>query len=172
MAAPLDRPRLNPWAAAGLGLWQLPILFVWLLDVGVSWGSYPSTSWVLVWALASIPAMGELVLAYAFERWLPRTASRRPVPTVGPLRGLALAVGALGYVTLFVASVAIAVVVFLQSRGLLNPAGPLPLWLFAVLFGLLAGTCFLLGSLLPSTDRSVPDYEPYQDGSPPLRPEG
>lgn len=122
-------------------------------------------------SLTGVSVIGELFVAYAFDRLL-RPGHRSRASAAVRFRAVTTAVGVVASVALFVAASPIASVVFLQSRGILNPDGPFPLQLLAVLFGFLMGACILLGSLLPFTDRSVPMYQPYQDGSPPLRPGG
>jgi hypothetical protein len=144
-------------------------LFVWLFDSGRPNGPYASTAWELVYALVGVPAVGELVIASVVDRFLRGRAPRRGKRATGLIRAVATAAGVLGYAMLFLAAIPIALVIFFQSRGILNPDAPLPLWELSVLFGLLVGTCILLGLQLPSVDRSVPDHRLYQDGSPPSK---
>jgi uncharacterized membrane protein len=169
VASTSDAPRLNPWVLAAFALLVALTLFVWLFDSGRPNGPYASTGWGVVYALAWVPAVGELAIAYIADRFLRGRAPKRAGRTTGPIRALATAAGVLGYVVLFLAALSTAVVIFFQSRGVLNPDTPLPLWELSVLFGLLMGTCILLGSQLPSVDRSVPEYKLYQDGSPPSK---
>jgi hypothetical protein len=154
---------------APFALWVALGWFVWAFDSGQANGAYASTGWELIWAFVSVPAVGELVVAYVADRFLRGRAPKRGKQMAGPIRTLATAAGVLGYAILFLAAIPIAIIIFFQSRGVLNPDAPFPLWELSVLLGLLLGTCILLGSQLPSGDRFLPDYALYQDGSPPSK---
>lgn len=150
-------PRLSPWVLAAIALWIATGWFVWAFDWGNPNGPYASSGWELIWTLVSVAAAGELVTAYVVDRFLRLRAPKRGKVTSGPIRAAATAAGVLGYAILFLTAIPIAVVIFFQSRGVLNPDTPLPLWELSILFGLLIGTCILLGSQLPSVDRSLPE---------------
>ena len=171
MASPRYAPRLNSWVTAAFALLFGLTFLVWLLgpsliDQGAPLGPYAGTAWELVYAWVTLPAVGELVIAYIADRLVRERVRKKAKRAPGLLGALATAAGVLGYAVLFVAAIPIAAVIFFQSLGMLNPDAPIALWELSVLFGLLVGACILLGSQLPSVNRSLPEYKLYQDGSP------
>ena len=171
MASPGYAPRLNSWVTAAFALLFGLTSLVWLfgpslIDQGAPLGPYAGTAWELVYAWVTLPTVGELVIAYIADRLVRERGRKKAKRAPGLLGALATAAGVLGYAILFVAAIPIAAVIFFQSLGMLNPDAPIALWMLSVLFGLLVGACILLGSQLPSVDRSLPEYKLYQDGSP------
>ena len=113
MASPRYAPRLNSWVTAAFALLFGLTFLVWLLgpsliDQGAPLGPYAGTAWELVYAWVTLPAVGELVIAYIADRLVRERVRKKAKRAPGLLGALATAAGVLDYAVLFVAAIPIA----------------------------------------------------------------
>jgi hypothetical protein len=149
----------NPWIWAGFLLHAL-LGSSWVFDLGVSYGSFRSTRWYVVFGLASGSVLGVFLIAFVVQRSLQIPWLRMRTRLGARTRLLGLGAGVVAYAITFLFALFLIGLVFFQLVGLANPDMPLPIWADAIVVGLLISTSNILGSQLPFTDHAVPDYEP------------